>query len=332
MYWDHDHALPPIDKTYYPEATSSSLFIRIPYSNNSVDPNYQMPITQMVYPGQLLRIKMTAPPGSTSFVISGKSNNWQGAGSVESRVRMGVFDAEPQGFTASERSGTGAYDGHLYLDDLAVAAGGLNMAAYYGGALTQAQDFHFILYNPSTGRNFQFVSLGFYITIKDTVLYKNWYDVQFNNQVRSGTSSGTTGLDLPSLGRIQGSAFFGGTSVNGGGYANPVTHTLQDQVNLRGAIVTNPSHVNQSADIFVYAKMGEEYVMAVNGATSIQPWDMNPATLMPFQSGVRLETIQQLDFFTGNFGGFGVFDLYYGYRLPSGVIAVAPQAMSITIR
>ena len=180
MHCNYSYTLPLIDQTYYLEELSNG-YIRVPYSSRSQQAKYQMPITHPISAGQLLQIKILAPPGSSALTITGKSGDWSGTGGdINTRVRMTLVSKEPTEFVPKERPKDSPHDGRLYLNDLAVATGGLNMTQPYSSPLTEAKYHYFVLYNPSGGINFQFVSLDFMIIVRDKALYKAWHQKQFN--------------------------------------------------------------------------------------------------------------------------------------------------------
>ncbi len=154
---------------------------------------------------------------------------------------------------------------------------------------------------------------------------------------------------LPSLGlahltTVQGerlafdTSFVGGISVNGMTYQKLVELNLSDTVKIDGNIKVSPTHLDQLAEIVVYAGLlpsfttstDEQFYMLGNGG-KILAWDQNPTHLMAFQSNVTLITNQQVSLYSGTFYLPGTLQIFFGYRLSDGTLVTSSESINAVI-
>jgi len=148
---------------------------------------------------------------------------------------------------------------------------------------------------------------------------------------------------LPSLGNAQkvgslnvSTTFTGGISVNGGSYQRQVVQSLADTVVVKGEIMVDPRHVDEVADLFVYAEttlppLPETFYFMLDEQLNIFPWDRDQANLVPFKKGVRLGEIEPITIYQGQFYYPGTLKTYFGYRLEDGATITNSDSINITI-
>ncbi len=134
----------------------------------------------------------------------------------------------------------------------------------------------------------------------------------------------------------------GGVAVNG---EIQETVNLADEVNVSGEITVDPAHVEQLAEVVVYAAYSSldgsmeqpiYYMLGENGA--IQAWDEATTNLVPF---IKLEsTIEiaedgsatlSIPMYSGKFVLSGQLSIYFGYRLVDGTVVTNEQPMEVSI-
>lgn len=126
-----------------------------------------------------------------------------------------------------------------------------------------------------------------------------------------------------------------GISVNNQPPVTQVTQKLSDTVDVKGDIIVDPVDVGQSVDIFVYAaatfpgSSAVSYYMLGPGLT-ILAWDQQPANLVAFSSGT-LGALQVVSMYSGTFFYPGTLKVFFGYRLPNGVVITSSSPIDITI-
>jgi len=126
-----------------------------------------------------------------------------------------------------------------------------------------------------------------------------------------------------------------GIFVNDQPPVTQVKQKLSDTVNVVGNIIVDPVDIGQSVDIFVYAAATfpgssvVSYYMLGPGLT-ILAWDQQPANLVAFSSGT-LGALQVVSMYNGTFFYPGTLKVFFGYRLPNGVVITSSSPIDITI-
>jgi hypothetical protein len=162
----------------------------------------------------------------------------------------------------------------------------------------------------------------------------------------SDTVSANIRLRLPRLGRkasgtdrdgkevYTSSIFEGGVSVEGSEHQEQVTQSLREAVDVRGEVEVDSAHVDQFADIVVYAEFPTPaetlwFMLDSNGIP--QRWDGQPETLIAFRHDVPLESIQEIAMYEGHFLLPGYMKVYFGYRLQDGTLIRNSESINVTI-
>ena len=121
--------------------------------------------------------------------------------------------------------------------------------------------------------------------------------------------------------------FSGGISVNQGIFQAQATSHSTDSVTIRGEIAVESQHVEQSANIIVVVIYqfpsffdSVPLFFMLNTVSQAIPWDMNMATLIPFQSEVTLAAKQSVLIYQGQLPA-GNLSFYWGYQLENGTLA-----------
>ncbi len=126
-----------------------------------------------------------------------------------------------------------------------------------------------------------------------------------------------------------------GISVNNQPPVIQVIQNLSDTVNVAGDIIVDPVDVGQPVDIFVYAAAtfpglsAVSYYMLGPGLT-ILPWNQQPASLVAFSNGT-LGVVQTVQMYSGTFFYPGTLKVYFGYRLPNGIVVTSNTPIDISI-
>ncbi|RKZ85342.1 MAG: hypothetical protein DRR19_16525 [Candidatus Parabeggiatoa sp. nov. 1] len=127
----------------------------------------------------------------------------------------------------------------------------------------------------------------------------------------------------------------GGIDVNGMGYKQQVIQNLSGEVNVTGNIIVDPAHIGQIADILVVVKtiflQSPQVYYMLDEDTNIPIWDQTLAHLVAFKSKVKLETTQEVPIYQGTFDFLGTLEVYFGYRLFTGIIVFNGQPIDIRI-
>jgi hypothetical protein len=107
---------------------------------------------------------------------------------------------------------------------------------------------------------------------------------------------------------------------------------LTDEVNIKGAIQIDSAHVDEAADIVVFASLNDNdfYMLDYNNAISI--WDENPSNLVKFGEEDALQGELMKSLYEGNFLYSGKLKVYFGYRLKeTGTLVKNARPIEITI-
>lgn len=138
---------------------------------------------------------------------------------------------------------------------------------------------------------------------------------------------------------IEAALFESGIAVNGEENKSHATVTVSDEVKINGQITVASKHLGQTVEIVVYvaywppnapAKAAPVYVM-VDSQGKILPWDEAPAKLVPFQRGVVLKSIQEVEMYSGKLVATGKIAIFFGYRLEDGTLVSSPTSMEVTV-
>jgi hypothetical protein len=133
------------------------------------------------------------------------------------------------------------------------------------------------------------------------------------------------------------SDFSGGISVNQDPYQQQVTQYLCDEVTVAGEMMVDPTHVGQTADIFVWAEATlppDEtlyYFMLDERLKAILSWDQVPAHLAAFIPQVTLKSVESVTMYQGQFIYPGTLKVFFGYRLSDNTVVFNGQPIDITI-
>jgi hypothetical protein len=146
-------------------------------------------------------------------------------------------------------------------------------------------------------------------------------------------------LDFPTLGgtvvnksALMTTTFSGGISVNEGhDFQSELTVNLVDNVDVRGALLVDETHVNELVDIVVYASLDDEAFFMLSGETGVLSWDEDPASLAPFMRSVTLIPEYTITLYKGHFILPGQLRVFFGYRLANGTLVQNKQPIDITI-
>jgi PKD repeat protein len=139
---------------------------------------------------------------------------------------------------------------------------------------------------------------------------------------------------LPALGN----GFAGGIAVNSGAYQQRVIQNLADTVEVTGEITVAPTDIGKVADIFIYAAAhfpwdaNNTYYYTVGEGYSVSPWDQDPYKLVPFIPNVTLGVSHHVSMWKGTFPVTGTLDIFFGYRLPNGILVSNKQPIEATIQ
>lgn len=165
-------------------------------------------------------------------------------------------------------------------------------------------------------------------------------------QLGTATGNQPTITELPPLGSATvvnsttqaiNTAFSGGIAVNHGIFQEQTTGHSTDSVEIRGEIAVESQHVGQTADIVVVVIYQSSPVvnnlplfLMLNTASQVIPWDMNMATLIPFQPKVTLAAKQPVLIYQGQLPA-GNLSFYWGYRLTDGTLVYNSKPLAATI-
>ena len=366
MFWENDYVLPQLDAAHYPAAYSNPFPHYVSYSIDAMQMENRIPINRPIQPGRPLRIRVLAPPGTAGVSIGGESGFWQGSGGNDPshRPAFAAFDYDPGDMVSSplHRPSGQIGDGKVYFSDLQSAAGGLSLPMYGTGspnhpALDEARYLYFILFNPQASVRFSFVSLGFSFMITDTEKYMAWRNARpwaggspSNSVDGIGENYGAGAPREVSAGSKQipslGSAFVangilttttnfaGGTSANGGTPQRQVVIKQTDQVAIEGAINIDQRHIGQAVDTVVYIGYtgpGVPHMFFMMTPEGLKPWDQNFSNLQAAHTGVVLNAVHEMPLYSGPLNFSGVMNIFFGYRMPNGMIVHSSQSMDVTI-
>ncbi len=128
---------------------------------------------------------------------------------------------------------------------------------------------------------------------------------------------------------------YAGIIVNNQPPVVEVKQKLFDTVEVLGDLEVDPVDVGQQVDIFVYAAATFPGVSTVSyymlgPGLNIMAWDQHPASLVAFSSGT-LGVFQTVQMYSGKFYYPGTLKVYFGYRLPNGVVITSSVPIDITI-
>jgi Cysteine-rich secretory protein family len=165
-------------------------------------------------------------------------------------------------------------------------------------------------------------------------------------QLGTTTENQPTITELPSLGSATvvnstageiNTAFSGGIAVNHGIFQEQATFHSTDSVEIRGEMAVESQHIGQSADIVVvviyqFPQFFDSIPIffMLNTASQAIPWDMNMATLIPFQPEVTLAAKQPISIYQGQLPA-GNLSFYWGYRLKDGTLVYNSKPLAATI-
>ncbi|NJO14639.1 MAG: CAP domain-containing protein [Thioploca sp.] len=131
--------------------------------------------------------------------------------------------------------------------------------------------------------------------------------------------------------------FSGGIAVNHGIFQEQVASHSTDSVEIRGEIAVESQHVEQSANIIVvviyqFPSLFDSIPLffMINTASQVIPWDMNMATLIPFQSEVTLAAKQPVLIYQGQLPA-GNLSFYWGYQLKDGTLVYNSKPIMATV-
>jgi len=118
--------------------------------------------------------------------------------------------------------------------------------------------------------------------------------------------------------------FNGGVSVNEGMVTQEVVYAATDNLEIKGTINVDPTHVGQLADLLLVVAFtppqSQTVYLMLNSQGTPLAWDGNIASLVAFRSGVILERGEELELYMGRLGDPGVFQVFFGYRLGNGTV------------
>lgn len=119
-------------------------------------------------------------------------------------------------------------------------------------------------------------------------------------------------------------------------YSDNVTQTLADEVDVRGELLVESAHVDQVADIVVFAYATipgvEETLLLYLDSNGIpQLWDGKPETLAAFKPQVQLSAIHPVEMYSGHFLAPGTLKIYLGYRLQDGTLITNTKTIDADI-
>ncbi len=161
-------------------------------------------------------------------------------------------------------------------------------------------------------------------------------------------SSGQVPTELPALGAAvaisatgetvaTATTVAGGVSVNQGEFQTAATvKQLVDQIDIRGNLTVDPLQVGKLADLVVYATSQSSadspptYLM-FDPKRNLLPWNQEPATLVPLETGVELSFTQPVALYQGVFFS-GIFKITFGYRLQEdGTLVHSEQPVTVEV-
>ena len=132
------------------------------------------------------------------------------------------------------------------------------------------------------------------------------------------------------------SQFGGGISTDGKPFQRQLTMMLTDSVEVLGQIAPDLRHVNQVADLVLYADyrpVATEtplYFM-VNLQKQVLPWDGDVSHLVAFKEQIKLESVHSIRLYQGQFPATGQLNIQFGYRLADGTIVLNKQPLEVVV-
>ncbi len=172
-----------------------------------------------------------------------------------------------------------------------------------------------------------------------------------NQVIASATLSVTTPLpNLPSLGfgnALNASGvfldsdaiFYGGIATNGNAFEPEAVLNLNDSVAVEGIIKADSGHLGETADILVVAgykpnlPTSDEWYYMLDQRGDYQKWDGQMANLESFQRNVTLSKDVLVKMYGGKFIAEGQLKIYFGYRLPEGVVVFnGDQTINVLVK
>lgn len=183
--WDYEYVLPPHTADLYTPAAVGKEWHAVNFSCSSQ--NQPSPMRPLL-PGQTLRFKILAPPGTVEASIYGESNQWQGqASSAGSTWKVpgtyplvGSFYYDGAFCLSSGDSSNcnGQPGSFVHPSQLHPVWGGLNEPIYdrhSNPMIKEARYLYFVLYHqPQAAKPFRFNRLNIGLLIQDTKLYNAW--------------------------------------------------------------------------------------------------------------------------------------------------------------
>jgi hypothetical protein len=133
-------------------------------------------------------------------------------------------------------------------------------------------------------------------------------------------------------------AFYGGISVSSKPYVRQAVQKLEEPVSIRGRIIVAPEHIGQKVDLFVYSLYELNHVLIgyymLDEASNLLSWNQKTSELAAFKKGVILESVQDVDMYTGHFVATGSLNFLFGYRLSDGTVIMnaAPNTIAVTVQ
>jgi len=141
-----------------------------------------------------------------------------------------------------------------------------------------------------------------------------------------GVALSRKGQMQPTLAR-----FNGLLSTDTGKYGNHLEVTQQERLNIGMCVTPDQQHLGQFADIvnvasYTPAGSQETWMFMRSGQNAWQPWDGNPATLVPAEARRQLMGQNRFTIHDGQLQAPGSFRIQAGYRLQDGtaVLCGAP--------
>ncbi|OQW92585.1 MAG: hypothetical protein BWK78_01250 [Thiotrichaceae bacterium IS1] len=120
-------------------------------------------------------------------------------------------------------------------------------------------------------------------------------------------------------------------------YSDNVTQTLADEVDVRGELLVESSHVGQVVDIVVFAYatipgVEETLLLYLDSNGVPQLWDGKPETLVAFRPNILLQnSTHPVEMYSGHFLAPGTLKIYLGYRLQDGTLITNSKTIDVDI-
>jgi hypothetical protein len=181
--WHQQYELPPIIPEIYTSATAPIHNINVNYSIWTT-PHY-MPI-EPLFPGQTLRLRVLAPPGTIEISIYGESEQWQGQKNSQGWFIPGTYplvgsfyyEGEFCPFDEDHTHCNGKEGSFVHPNQLHPVWAGLNEPIYdhrTNPMITEPRYLYFVIYHPSQAwQSLNLSRLSIRIVIQDTQAYNTW--------------------------------------------------------------------------------------------------------------------------------------------------------------